>query len=168
MGNKKNEFGCTKLEEDFAHKYVELGVGSRSYFESYNCSRDISTASLASRAHEVLKRDHVAKRIETLRAELRDISMVTKAQLIDALMEIVLDNKLIREKILSIEITDTDLRKKQSLSRLKSEIASTGDAVGAIKQISKMLDYEKPGELGSTTNIQVNILPPAPTNENGS
>ena len=143
----------TPKREKAIAKYIECSNKSEAYRHAFDTS-NMANETVHVKACEFFKIDKVKVRVDELRDELQNKSMVTKEDLIKKLLLIANDYE--DNKEFTNSASREDIRKAEVLSSL----ANSSSSISALKQISKMLGFDAPDKLEVTVKSEQPLFKP--------
>jgi len=159
MGKKR----LTSKEEIFCQFYAELGNASNAYREAYSC-KNMKPATITNNAYNLLKKSDISARIEEIRSEINERSMLKKEDAVRELANIVnaritgigdiKEGKFIMKDLNGLP--DSVVSCIQSVRNLRDGGIEVKlyDKISAIDRLSKMLGWDEP----TNTNANVNFV----------
>ena len=166
----------TIKQENFCNYYLECGNASEAYRRAYNAEK-MKEKSVWEKASELLRNVKVSARVEELRAELNDMSKVTKEKIIRELSNMAFSSisdmhntwierkefeKLTSAQKSAIKSISTKVMKKNIGTQDNPELVDVEfvkielyDKLKAIECLNKMLGYNEPDkvEVGLTNRM---------------
>lgn len=132
----------TVKQENFCNYYIETGNASEAYRRAYSCAT-MRPETINHAAHELLVNRKVAARVSQLRAELKEHSDITKAEIVKLCTDVV------RGKPVTDWVEDKDGRRTARI------IPKTW----AIERLCHMLGFDTPDrvEVSATTRQQMTL-----------
>ncbi len=147
----------TPKQEAFAQKYIEIGNAADAYLFAYDCSETIKRATVTRKASELLENPRVIKRVAEIKEQLAKKLMYTKEQILKELMGIVGDYKEFKDLAVKMDASDEDVKDHV---KILTSLAKSSDAISALKQISKMLNFDAAEKVDVDHKITINITKP--------
>lgn len=155
----------TIKQENFCNYYVECGNASEAYRRAYNAS-NMKDETIWSRASKLLAEYKVSTRVEELRKQANDMSIITKERILKELSNMAFSSisemhntwierkefdKLTDSQKASIKSISTKVLKKNVGTKEDPQIVDVEfvkielyDKIKAIECINKMLGYNEP------------------------
>ena len=133
----------TDKQEKFSQLVVSLGNQSEAYRQAYNVSPNTSNEVISVKASELMKNGIVSVRVEEIREETKDTHGISRAFIINGLLEIVDDADYTFNLGKDNELSKED---RAVFFRIMQQTKNT-DKLKALDQLCKMLGLNEPDKI---------------------